>query len=97
MLTVRIRQCYDDGNCIGETDVVIDESARKHGVDDADILHAIRHPLRYIEQEYDGELRRLVIGADRAGRPLEIVVVPADEPQRVIHADWLRPKFYEYL
>jgi len=28
---------------------------------------------------------------------LEIVVVPVHEPQRVIHADRMRPKFYEYL
>jgi len=47
--------------------VVIEESARKHGIEDADILHAIRNPLRYLEQEYGGESRRLVLGADRAG------------------------------
>jgi len=47
--------------------VVIEESARKHGIEDADILHAIRNPLRYLEQEYGGESRRLVLGADRGG------------------------------
>ncbi len=77
--------------------MVIEESARKHGIEDADILHAIPNPLRYLEQEYGGESRRLVLGADRAGRLLEIVVVPVHEPQRVIHADRMRPKFYEYL
>lgn len=71
--------------------------ARKHGIEDADILHAIRNPFRYIEQEYDGELRMLILGADRTGRLLEVVVVPADDPQRVIHADRMRPKFYDYL
>lgn len=72
-------------------------SARKHGIADVDILHALRNPLRYVEQEYDGEVRRLVLGADSSGRMLEIVVVPADQPQRVIHADRMRPKFYDYL
>jgi len=48
-------------------------------------------------QEYDGETRLFVIGADRGGRLLEIVAVPATDPQRVIHADVLRPKFYDYL
>lgn len=55
------------------------------------------NPFRYIEQEYDGELRMLILGADRTGRLLEIVVVPADDPQRVIHADRMRAKFYDYL
>ncbi len=73
------------------------ESARRHGIDDADILHAIRTPFRYIEQEYDGELRLLILGADRSGRLLEIVLVPAEDPQRVIHADRMRAKFYDYL
>lgn len=72
-------------------------SARKHGIADDDILHALRNVLRYVEQDYDGETRLFVIGADRGGRLLEIVAVPATDPQRVIHADVLRPKFYEYL
>jgi hypothetical protein len=25
------------------------------------------------------------------------LIVPIDEPQRIIHADKLRPKFYKYL
>lgn len=72
-------------------------SARKHGVDDADMLHALDNPIRYREQEYDGEIRVLVIGADRTGRLLELVLVPADEPTRIIHADILRPSRYDYL
>lgn len=71
-------------------------SARKHGIVDADILHAVRNALRYVEHDYDGEVRLLLIGPDRTGRLLEVVVV-ADEPPRVIHADWLRPRFYDYL
>ena len=73
------------------------QSARKHGVDDADILHAYENAIRMVEYEYDGEDRVLVIGADRTGRLLEPVAVPLGEPNRIIHADALRPKFYEYL
>lgn len=73
----------------------IAESARKHGVADADILHAIALPLRQIRQ---GEDRVLIIGADRRGRLLEIVVLDpdTDEPA-AIHAMALRRKFYRFL
>jgi len=75
--------------------VEIADSARKHGVQDEDIEHAIRNPLRVIS----GEGRDLVIGADRSGRLLEVVVLdddPSEEPV-VIHAMALRPKFHDYL
>ena len=75
----------------------ISESARKHGVDDEDIVHAWENAIRYVEYQYQGEERLLVIGADRHGRMLELVAVPADEPTRIIHADRLRPKFLDYL
>lgn len=76
----------------------IRDSARKHGgITDADIRHALDNVLRYREQEYDGELRIFVIGPDASGRLLELVLVPAHAPQRVIHAQVLRPKFYDFL
>lgn len=53
--------------------------------------------MRLIEYEYHGEERLLVIGPDESGAMLELVAVPADEPTRIIHADRLRPKFYDYL
>jgi len=77
--------------------VRISDSARKHHVDEEDIVHAWENAIRYVEFEYDGEERLLVIGADRHGRMLELVAVPAREPTRIIHADRLRPKFYEFL
>lgn len=73
------------------------ESARKHDVADKDIVHAWENAIRYVEFEYHGEERLLVIGADRHGRMLELVAVPSDTPNRIIHADALRPTFYEYL
>lgn len=72
-------------------------SARKHGLQDADIQHAWLNAIRLVEYDYEGEERLLVIGADRHGRLLELVAVPADSPTRIIHADLLRAKFYDYL
>ncbi|MFM8597878.1 MAG: hypothetical protein ACKOB8_02565 [Mycobacterium sp.] len=70
--------------------------ARKHGIAEADMVHAVRFHQRRIEQEYDGEVRLLYIGPGRTGDLLEIVVIPG-EPSRLIHADRLRPKFRKYL
>lgn len=53
--------------------------------------------MRLVEYEYDGEERLLVIGPDTTGAMLELVAVPADAPARIIHAEQLRPKFYDYL
>lgn len=73
----------------------IADSARRHGVLDEDILHAVRNPLRVIADPG----RDLIIAADRAGRLLEVVVLdddPAEDPV-VIHAMLLRRKFRDYL
>lgn len=79
----------------------IRDSARKHyaerGITDDDVLHAINNAIRYVEQEYDGETRLLVIGADPTSRLLELVVIDDEEGARVIHADVLRKKFLDYL
>ena len=75
----------------------IRESAHRHGIEDADILHAWTNALRLVEYQYDAEERLLVIGPDQHGGLLEIVAVPAVTPTRIIHADQLRPKFYDYL
>lgn len=72
-------------------------SALKHGITEADIVHAWEHAIRFVEFEYDGEERLLVIGPDTSGALLELVAVPVDAPTRIIHADRLRPKFYDRL
>ena len=71
----------------------IADAARKHGVTDLDIEHAVRNAIRVISQ---GE-RDLYIGADRTGRLLEVVVLDDDGQLVVIHAMALRPQFYEQL
>ena len=75
--------------------VEIADSARKHGVLDEDMQHAISHAVRVIP----GEARDLVIGADRSGRLLEVVILDDDPEQEpiVIHAMTLRAKFDRYL
>ena len=73
----------------------IADSARKHGVRDQDIAHAVRNPLRVVP----GDGRDLIIGAGLSGQLLEIVVLDDDlqEEPLVIHAMSLRPKFHGYL
>lgn len=77
----------------------IHRSARRHGVADEDILHATAHPLVVVDFEPDGDPPRLlVIGSDRAGNMLELIVLDlADKRLLVIHAMPLRPQFYELL
>jgi len=74
--------------------VEVADSARRHGVSDADIGSAVGVPVRVVSQGGD---RVLVIGADTAGRLLEVVVLDPDGDPVAIHAMALRRKFYRYL
>lgn len=70
-------------------------SAGKHGVGVADIAHALRVPVRLVELD---DATTLVLGPDRTGRWLEVVVADLDgEDPRVIHAMALRARFRAYL
>lgn len=73
----------------------IGEPARKHGVADADIWHAVRNTMRRVLM--DDELVML-IGPASDGGLLEIGVldIEGDDPV-VIHAQPLRPKFQRFL
>jgi hypothetical protein len=77
--------------------VEVADSARKHGVSDESIAHAWENAIKLAEFEYDGEERLLVIGPDTSGNLLELVAVPVAEPTLIIHADRLRPRFYDAL
>jgi hypothetical protein len=71
-------------------DPVILGSARKHGIDDDDILHAYRHPIRVFEVD---DLAMLV-GGDHSGHPLEVGIVTSDEGiEFIVHAMAARPRF----
>ena len=75
----------------------IHDSARKHGVVDKDIHHAIDHALA-IEDAGEDPDRWLVIGPDRAGNLLEVVVMTTVEnTQLAIHAMPMRAKFRKLL
>ena len=70
-------------------DPVVLESARKHGISDADMLHAYRHPIRVFVMD---DLVMLV-GGDEAGRLLEIGVAEAEGVEFVLHAMPARQRF----
>jgi hypothetical protein len=70
-------------------DPVILTSARKHRVGDNDMLHAYRHPIRVFELD---DLIML-IGADEAGRLLEIGVAMGEGVEFIVHAMAARPRF----
>ena len=73
----------------------IGEPARKHGVFDADIWHAVRNAVRRIALDED---LTMLIGPAKDGALLEIGVLDleGDDPV-VIHAMPLRQKFYRFL
>ncbi len=72
-------------------------SARKHGVGDEDILHAIDYSLA-IEDAGDDPDRWFVIGPDRAGNLLEVVVLTTVEGvELAIHAMPMRAQFRRLL
>ncbi len=73
-----------------EGDPIIAGSARKHRLDDEDILHAYN---QLILVEYLDEGLFMLVGPDRAGRLLEIGVVPSSDGPVIVHAMAARPKY----
>ena len=69
----------------------IEASARKHGVAEEDMVHALRHHWRGFET--DDLAVTMFVGPSRTGEPLEIGVVTDEEGTAVIHAMVSRPKF----
>lgn len=70
-------------------------SAGKHGIDDADIGHAVDHAVAVGEQD-DGKV--LYLGPDRSGRLLEVVSVRRDDgTEVVIHAMVMRSGYERFL
>ena len=69
-------------------------SARKHGVGENDIKHALEFPMRHYDLDDD---RVLVLGPDTKARLLEVVVAEPDGDARVIHAMPIRPRFIRHL
>ncbi len=75
----------------------IHDSARKHGVADQDIVHAIDHALATEDAGEDPD-RWLLIGRDTAGNLLEVVVlITAEATQIAIHAMPMRDQYTRLL
>jgi len=78
--------------------VEVHSSARKHGISDDDIAHSVEHAL--VEYEFGGDdsaSRTLVLGPDRAGNMLEVIVLVFDDGREMaIHAMPMR-RIYDDL
>jgi len=71
-------------------DPLILPSARKHGVADADMLHAYRNPVDGFQQNDD---MTMLIGPDTTGRLLEIGLIDHQDGQVMAHAMPARHKY----
>jgi hypothetical protein len=77
--------------------VEIHQSARRHGVGDNAMRHAVEHSIA-VEDLGDDPDRWLVIGPDPAGNLLEVVVLVTEEgTELIIHAMPLRPVYRRLL
>jgi hypothetical protein len=71
-------------------------SAFRHGVDAADIQHVL-HTALVVDQVGEDPARYLVLGADRAGRFLELIVLDRPQGPAVIHAMAMRTQYQALL
>jgi hypothetical protein len=73
----------------------IHPSARRHGIADEDIEHAVAHAMAIDDQEDE---TRLYLGPARNADLLEIVTIVRDDgSELVIHAMGMRPKYRRLL
>lgn len=70
-------------------------SARKHGIAEADIEHAVAHAVVTENQDDDA---RLYLGPSRSAALLEVVtILRTDGSELAIHAMTMRPKYERLL
>ena len=75
--------------------VEVHASARKHGIADEDIEHAVTHAMAIDDQDEDA---RLYLGPARNGELLEVVtIVRDDRSELAIHAMPMRSKYERLL
>jgi hypothetical protein len=60
-------------------------SARRHGISDEAIRHALRHHIAYAADS-DDESVDLLLGPDHAGNLIEVGVLDTGESKVIIHA-----------
>ena len=75
----------------------IHSSARRHGVDNEDMLHAVDNSLALEDLSEDPD-RWLVVGPDRVANLLEIIVLITEQgTEMIIHAMPLRAIYRKLL
>lgn len=82
---------------VSEPDLWIEPTARRHGISDDDIRHALTHP-GYVGDDPDAldedTPMTLILGPDRAGNRLELAALVADDGTVVVvHAMSMRVKY----
>jgi hypothetical protein len=77
-------------------DTIIIESAHKHGISDYAINTCLLNVRRDIMLTEDPE-KRLLVGFDHNGNPLELIGIVRDDTLLIIHAMKLRRQFYPLL
>ena len=79
-------------------DIIILDSAFKHGISKESIFFCLLHFLNDVVVD-DSSTKRLFVGFDHKGTALEIIAIEDDEFDRlvVIHVMKLRKQFYELL
>ena len=65
-------------------------SARKHGIQDDDMIHAFNHPI-FVDDLDEGFT--MFIGADLSANLLEIGVIDSADGPIIVHAMPARPKY----
>ena len=80
-------------------EINIHESALRHDISSANILHAKRYAIAFFYLDQSSyEMKTLIVGPDTAGNLLELVGVVRDNNELiVIHAMRLRPKFFKLI
>ncbi len=71
-------------------------SALRHAIDPGDIDHAVTHAL-VVEEVGEDPTRYLVLGPDRAGNLLEVVVLDRPQGPAVMHAMVMRARYRRLL
>ena len=73
----------------------IHPSARKHGIADEDIDHAVEHAMTTDDQD---DNTRLYLGPARSGNLLEVITIVRDDGSELaIHAMTMRAKYQRLL
>ena len=74
-----------------DVDPVILAAARKHGVEDDDMLHAYRNPMRV----FDLDDLTMLVGSSESAALLEIGVAHAEGIDFIVHAMPARARFLD--